>query len=84
MGFHQANSIDRIGTAGILHPGNIEVDVPTVEQWQLFGLPSSWVTDKEKSVHLCRSGADTDRRTGHHSTGRHCFCDRSQERSAVH
>lgn len=23
MGFHQANSIDRIGTAGILHPGNV-------------------------------------------------------------
>ena len=68
MGFYKAYSTDRSRAIAVLYSGSNKTDVPTVEQWQLFGLPGSWITDKEKSVHLCRSGADTDRRTGHHST----------------
>lgn len=29
------SSLVKINSAGILHPGNIEVDVPTVEQWRI-------------------------------------------------
>lgn len=79
MGFYKAHGADRVRVIAVLYSGSNKTDVPAVEQRQLFGLPGSWIADKKESVYLCRSGVDTDRRAGRHSTGRHCFCDRGQE-----